>query len=194
MSRPTAVVLLCEDHATAVFLRLYVKQCSITRNIRVNITPSGCGFDWVLQQYPVEIKAYRIARAKKSTWLIAAIDADKGTVTRRLRQFSLHQQNAEDKHVREFDIQREKIALLVPRRNIETWLLFLSSLPAQDGQPINEIKDYKKIEKRSKDEWIELAGSASVQMHQWVKPSASLPGNCIESVRLAITQLQHLQE
>jgi hypothetical protein len=107
MSRPTAVVLLCEDHATAVFLRLYVKQCSITRNIRVNITPSGCGFDWVLQQYPVELKAYRIARSKKSTWLIAAIDADEGTVTRRLRQFSLHQQNAEDKHVREIDIQRD---------------------------------------------------------------------------------------
>jgi hypothetical protein len=186
MSKPTAVVLLCEDNLTSVFLRSYLKECRIFHGVRVNSTPSGSGFDWVLQQYPIEVNAYRQSKARISTWLIVTIDADKKTVTSRINQLDSRLKQSENARLREFCVQNENIARLVPRRNIETWLLVLT------GAAANEKDDYK--DKKAREEWQRLAKPASQQLFAWTRPNIQLPAHCIESLRLAVKELSHLSE
>ena len=184
MSKPTAVVLLCEDNPTSVFLRSYLKECAIFRGVRVNSTPSGSGFDWVLQQYPIEVNAYRQSKARIRIWLIVTIDADTKTVVSRTNQLDSKLKQSENARLREFRVQDENIARLVPRRNIETWLLVLT------GTAADEERNYKKT--KDKEEWQELTKPASQQPYAWTRRNTQLPAHCIESLRLAVRELNHL--
>jgi hypothetical protein len=186
MSKPITVVLLCEDNLTSVFLRSYLKECRVFHGIRVSSTPSGSGFDWVLRQYPIEVNAYRQSKARIRTWLIVTIDADSKTVASRINQLDSKLKRSENARLREFRVQDESIARLVPRRNIETWLLVLTRTAA------NEEDDYKKTKDR--EEWQELTKPASQQLYNWTRPNTQLPADCIESLRLAVRELNHLSE
>ena len=185
MSKPTSVVLLCEDNLTSAFVRAYLRHCGVLYGVRVNVTQSGSGYDWVLRQFPIEVNAYRLAKARKSSWLIAVIDADTGTVARRLSQLQASLGQSEEPRVRSINLRNEMIACLVPRRNIETWILVLS------GTSANEEDDYKNT--KSRDEWAEMQSSASGQLYAWARPNARLPANCIDSILLAIRELARLE-
>ena len=185
MSKPTAVVLLCEDNLTSVFLRSYLRQCGILHGIRVNSTQSGSGFDWVLQQYPIEVNAYRQNKARIKTWLIVVIDADTKTVTARISQLDSKLKQSGNPQLRAIRVQEENIARLVPRRNIETWLLVLS------GTTANEERDYKNTKK--KEEWRELANPASRQLFTWTRRNAQLPAYCSDSLYRAVGELNRLE-
>jgi len=55
------------------------------------------------------------------------------------------------------DVTREQIARLVPKRNIETWILCLN------GQAVDEDTDYK----RRRDDWTELIPEAAETLSKW---------------------------
>jgi hypothetical protein len=184
MSKPTSIVLLCEDNLTSVFLRWYLKQCGIFRGIRVNLTQSGSGFDWVLQQYPIEVNAYQRTKGRIRSWLLVTIDADTKTVATRINQLESKLKRSENARLREFHVQDEGVAILVPRRNIETWLLVLA------GTTADEEHNYKKT--RNKEEWQELTKPASQQLYAWTRRNAQIPARCIESLRLAVRELIRL--
>lgn len=185
MSRPTAVVLLCEDNLTASFLRSYLKQQGISRGIRVNLTRCGSGFDWVFQQYPIEVNAYRQNKGRISSWLLVAVDADTSTVASRIERLYSSLKQSDNPRLREIRVQDEKIAHLVPRRNIETWLLALI------GSQTNEVDDYKRSKNR--DEWLDLANPAAIQLYTWTRRNAQLPPNCPESLLRAIPELIRME-
>jgi hypothetical protein len=185
MSKPTAVTLLCEDDTTSVLLRSYLKRYGVSYGIRVNITQSGSGFDWVLRNYPVEVNTYRISKAKKATWLIVAIDADEETVVARIRQLDARLERSEDRRLREMRVQDEKIARLVPRRNIETWLLALT------GSGATEEEDYKRL--RGKDEWQDLAKQAGVELFCGTRTNAAIPAHFTPSLQHAVHELRRLE-
>jgi len=120
MSKPTAVIVLCEDNLTFSFTRSYLKRCGINQGIRPVISPRGrgCGFDFVVKNFPAQVNAYRLVKARIHTWLIAVVDADTSTVAQRIGEMDRGLTQAKEPQVRAMRIQDEMIARLVPRRNI----------------------------------------------------------------------------
>jgi hypothetical protein len=134
--RYTEVVILCEDLMHLNFVRRYLIHRGVqSRRIRVNMSPSGrgAGAQYVIENYPLEVKALR-SRSYLRVGLVAVIDADTSSVEDRLRQLrtSLMQHGQPDRGA------TERIALLSPKRNVETWIFYLL------GNEANEEEDYKR--------------------------------------------------
>lgn len=133
--------MLCEDRQHEAFLRRFFRQAGWNRNcFRVEISPKGrgAGEQWVREQFPTELKELR--RCHVSVHLVAITDADRSTVAERKASFD---ETCRTKGVdpRSDD---EPVALLVPRRNIETWIAYLG------GENVDEDKAYPKLSRESK--------------------------------------------
>ncbi len=120
---PNLVVVLCEDAAHKLFIERWLKCRGVSnRRIRTVALPAGkgAGEKFVRDRYPVEVLAYRQSRFT-SRQLIVAIDADTQSVDYRLEQLaqSLKDRGMEDRQ------PSERICILVPKRNIETWVRVL---------------------------------------------------------------------
>jgi hypothetical protein len=87
----------------------------------------------VIKNYSVEVSALR-SRSYLRAGLVAVVDADVLAIEERFRQLeqSLIQ---DDQNVRG---STERIALLSPKRNVETWIFYLL------GNVANEEDDYKR--------------------------------------------------
>lgn len=140
MTDQARVVILCEDRQQEVFIRRFLTECGM-RPIRVRICPPGemAGEQFVRQEYPNEVRAFRSKAAYQQLALVVMIDADTQTVTNRLNALDTVLRES-GQAVREAD---ERIALLVPRRNIETWIHYLT------GEPVNESDVYDRFENKS---------------------------------------------
>lgn len=139
--RKTRVVVLCEDKQQEVFARKYLEARNIERRkVTYNTCPGGkrAGEQYVRQEYTREVQELR-RRQQENIALIVIIDADTGTVGNRLQQ--LDQQLNQAGLVRRGD--HERIALFVPKRNIETWIAFAR------GDTVNEEDGYPKLGKES---------------------------------------------
>ncbi len=99
------------------------------RSIRTRICPagSGAGEQYVRQNYPGELTEQRRRAAEHKSAMVVLIDADTEPVARRHQQLD---------HIAKRE-PGESVAVLVPKRNIETWLLFLC------GEGVVEDVDYK---------------------------------------------------
>lgn len=133
--RYTQVVILCEDYMHFNFVRRYLIQRGINgRRIRGNVAPvgRGDGSQYVLKGYPKEVKAIR-SRPHIRAGLIAIIDADRMSIEERLGQLdkSLSEDGQDERG------KAERIGLLSPKRNIETWIFHLL------GNAVDEKTDYK---------------------------------------------------
>ena len=134
--RYTDVVILCEDLMHLNFVRRYLTspRYSVTANLRqyVPVRP-GAGSQHVIKNYPLEVKALR-SRSYLRAGLVAVIDADTSSIEDRLRQLktSLVERGQHDRE------STDRIALLSPKRNVETWIFRLL------GNDANEEEDYKK--------------------------------------------------
>lgn len=122
MSRKASeVVVLCEDSQHRVFLYRMLKRSGISSHrIRVENARPGVGSaeQFVRDRYPIEVKAHRSAANSLEVRLIVMIDADSYTFQQRQRQLA---SSLRDDQV-ERRAHRECIAILIPRRNIETWI------------------------------------------------------------------------
>ncbi len=130
----------------------------------------GSGEQWVRERFAIEVDAYRRRHTHAETALIVIIDADDRSVQERLAQLD---QNIEE---------AEQIARLVPRRNIETWILCLNDVA------VDEETDYK----RSRNDWKTLIRSGSETLYDWTRPSAQPRASSIASLQLGVTELKKL--
>ena len=148
---------------------------------RIESSPAGKGSaeSWVRKRFAKEVTAYRTRQAKASTALIVVIDADTHTVQERWRQLD---QALEDGGKQRVDVGHEQIARLVPKRNVETWILCLTR------QEVDEETDYKK----SADGWNKLIPQAAETLFQWTRPKAELPNRCIDSLQSGVRELNRL--
>ena len=133
--RGVRFTVLVEDRALERFVRecLYVLGVH-TREIRIVAYPAGRGSakQWIDREYPIQVEAHRRRRSENIA-LVVGTDADEQTVQQRvLRLGEVLQETG-----REARAPQERIALWVPRWNIETWLLFLS------GHEVGEEANYK---------------------------------------------------
>lgn len=135
-------VILCEDQQQEVFIRHFLRKKGYTpRQMRIERCPAGkqAGEQFVREKYPTELKALRLRSAKAETALLVMIDADTGTVAKmakRLDSVCTEQGVAIRK-------PGERAAMLIPRRNIETWIHFL------DGAAVEEGIAYRKLPSES---------------------------------------------
>jgi hypothetical protein len=132
----------------------------------------------VRERYARAVKAFRGRSARAKTALIVAIDADKGTVDRRLQQFreSLLQAGLAAR------TDGEAIVHLIPKRSVGTWVLCLS------GRQVDEDTDY-----RREDNIERLIPDAAITFFEWSRPKATPPAHGVDSLRLAIPETRRLE-
>jgi DNA polymerase III psi subunit len=168
VSKPSLVIVIVEDQRQQMLIRRYLLNKGLTFH-QLRFTPlhqgEGSGEQWVRRSYPGEVEALRRRQAKAQTALIVVIDADAGTVEHRLGQLDESLRRSEH---RSFDPNRERIARLIPRRNIETWILCLN------GAFVDEETEYK----RTPNDWNELIPSAAARLDEWTRPNVELPTQC----------------
>ena len=137
------------------------------------------GEQWVRERFAVEVEGCRRRRARAETALIVVIDADNLLVQERLAQLDRKLDEAQADRVRP---DAEQIARLVPKRNIETWILCLNDVS------VDEETDYK----RTRNEWTTLISSGRETLYDWTRPNAQLPASSVSSLQLGVAELKRL--
>ena len=181
VAKPSQIILLAEDTLHKQFAFRYLRRLGFgIHTMRIVESPSGVGSaeQWVRQRFPLEIEACRLRQAE--TRLIVLIDADTHTVRERIGQLDKALEDAEAPPIPD---DTEEVARLVPKRNIETWILCLNDVE------VNEDTDYK----RTRDNWTDLVRPAVNTLHVWTRPRAVVPESCVESLQLGIRELRKIE-
>ncbi len=181
MSKPSLVIVLLEDDHQRMLLYRYLKRCGLAYATTILPSPSGRGSaeQWVRKRFIEEVIAYRGRQAKAKTALIVVIDADGHSVQDRLRQLD---QTLKDGGKPILD-ENEHVARLVPKRNVETWILCLNE------NAVDEETDYK----NTRSTWGDLIPVAAEALYDWTRPKADLPNRCIDSLRTGVGELSRLK-
>jgi hypothetical protein len=179
MAKPSQVIVLVEDNRQRQLIFRYLRRIGLEMHaMRFVLPASGSGEQWVREQFSAEIAFYRIRSARAETKLIAVIDADNLTVQARLMQL--------DQKLRENGLQLirvdEQIVRLIPRRNVETWILYLNAVQ------VDETTDYKS----RRNDWTELIRPAAEQLYAWTRPNTQFPDNCLSSLKHGAAELRRL--
>lgn len=180
MRKRCLVIVIVEDEPQEMLVRRYLRQHGLgSREMRFRSSPSGKGSaeQWVRKAFVEETRVYRNRHAQ--TKLIVMIDADTHTVEHRLRQLD---QGLIESGKDGIDAATEQIARLIPKRNIETWILYLN------GQAVNEETNYKE----TRNDWNELIPPAAERLFQYARPNAQTP-SVIDSLQRGLTELKRLR-
>jgi hypothetical protein len=110
------------------------------------------------------------------------LDADTKTVQERLGALD---EALESAGQRPIDRNQDPIARLIPKRNIETWILVLSLKGAATS--VDEVSDYKPM--KNAEEWTALIPAAAVTLFTWTGQPAALPANLIGSLQQGIREI-----
>jgi len=144
MSKPIQAVILGEDLQQRVFVRRMLTLLGYPRN-RIHEVPlpsgAGAGEAHVRRAFADDVREHRRRAARTRAVLVVMIDADTGTVKHRREQLALALTDGqiEPRH------PDEPIALLIPRRNVETWVWHLL------GRTVDEEKAHAKLTGRESD-------------------------------------------
>lgn len=181
MSRPSQVIVVLEDEHHKMLLYRYLKMNRLQTVATFRISPRarGSAESWVRTTFSREVSAYRMRRARAATVLIVMIDADTHTVQDRLAQLD---QVLRDEKKPVVDPGSEQIARLVPRRNVETWVLCLNE------EAVDEETNYK----GNAREWSRLIPPAATALSAWVRQQAEMPILCVDSLRAGVGELKRL--
>jgi hypothetical protein len=180
VERIAEIVILAEDLRQANFAWHYLKHDGHSyRSLRVKISPKGrgAGEQYVRECYPDEVTNYRSSSARRRAALIVEIDADTKTVYYRERQLE-----SELNHARVANRKKsERIALLIPKRNIETWILCLT------GEEVNETTDCKST--KDVDGKIKQAAE---NFFEWSRDGYPLPTHCVASLQKGLKEIRRV--
>jgi hypothetical protein len=114
--------------------------------------------------------------------MFVILDADTKTVQERLEALDDALRSAGQKPI---DLNRDPIARLIPKRNVETWILVLNLEPTAPSA--DEEFDYKPT--KSAEEWTALVPTAATTLLAWMRTSAMLRANLIDSLRRGIREI-----
>lgn len=141
--RRVKIVLLCEDSQHEAFITRFLEGVGWDkRELRVekNPSPRGSGEQWVRENFPKELKLYRLRKHRAASAVIAMIDAD--TRDRKVRKGRINdlEEACTAKGI-PFRTPDEAVAIAIPKRNIETWIHYLN------GEAVDEETEYPKLER-----------------------------------------------
>jgi hypothetical protein len=170
-----------EDSLHKQFIYRYLKKIGVEAHaMRIYPSPAGSGSaeQWVRERFAIEVEACR--RRKAETKLIIVIDADTRTVQQRISQLD---QALSQAGIEPISDDTETISRLIPKRNIETWILCLNEVP------VNESDNYKEKHQN----WTSLTTPAVTKLYAWTRPNAIVPTACVESLKAGIRELKKLR-
>jgi hypothetical protein len=136
--RYTQVAVCCEDLQQRCFIHRYLTRKGLNaRRIRFLQCPAGDAKQFVRRNHVVEVRAMR-ARQHLRAGVISMLDADNVMVEDRKDELdrALQQAGLEPRQ------GSERVAVLVPRRNIETWIHALL------GETVDETTTYPRFRGR----------------------------------------------
>ena len=169
------IVLLCEDDDTDRFVRRFLSHRNFkARDIYTLPLPDGkqSGEQWVREKYPDELKAIR---NHQNAFLVVVVDAD--TQTTESRRSQLDQEC--DKQGVPRRTSDEPVIIMVPKRNLETWLAYL------DGQSVDETTRYPKLTPKEHRALADELYQMCHRSQQFREPTPpSLPEACSEYRKL----------
>ena len=137
--RQVQLVLLCEDRQQETFLRRFFTSMGWKgHQLRPRLSPLGKGSaeQFVREEFPKEIGAYRRNRNRVGCALVVMLDGDVGDVDARLTTLD---EACNQASVAPRD-NADRVAVFVPTWNIETWLAYLN------GETVDENrKNYPRL-------------------------------------------------
>jgi hypothetical protein len=177
MGRPEVrVVVLFEDQEQECFLRHLAKRLHLYPLRLVNCQNNA----GVLQRLGEEVAALRERRHQKNLGLVVAIDADDKGLQGRVDEL-LARIEAEAGARRD----DERIALVVPAREIENWYVHLC---VPEARPVDETRDYKPTA-----EWRELAkdvgASAKRAVAAWAPEAGRVDPPSLSAARVELERV-----
>jgi hypothetical protein len=181
VARVSQVIVLVEDERQQRLIRRLLRLLRYRdHDLRFEPIPNGQGSGeaWVRERYSGAVATYRERAARAETSLVVVIDADTEDARHRTRQLA-------DRLVGEGlppCANEERIVHLVPKRNIETWILNLN------GQPVDEERDFRHA--HGVDDLID---SAAQVLFEWTRPNAEIPQHCVPSLQAAIPEIRRLE-
>lgn len=175
MSVGVDAVILCEDLQSRVFVyRALLRRGYNKRRIRLVPVPDGqgAGEQHVVLSYAEEVRVHRSRAARMKAALLVHIDADTLPIERRHARLAEALKQAGEAERRD----DEAIAILVPKRNIETWIHFFLK-----GVAVDESIAYPKLAEESE------AWPAAEAFDQASKTAA--PANAPPSLVAALAEM-----
>jgi hypothetical protein len=172
------VILLAEDERHVRLATRYLKRRGCLRVTAVALSAGrGSGEQRVRTLYSREVANCRSRAARAKTALVVVIDADTNEVQHRERQLAatLREEGQAPRH------RSERIVHLIPKRQVETWILCLT------GEFVNEEADYHA--QRDVDRRIPPAANT---LFEWSRPNAPVPEHCLPSLHDAFPELRRL--
>jgi hypothetical protein len=168
----TEIVVLCEDRQQWVFVHRFLTKNGVHhRRIRWRPVPQGrgSGEQFVREQYPIEVTEHRKRNTRLNIALVVMQDCDTRTLQERRAALEGPQHREPD----------EKIVTLLPRRNIETWIRFLT-----DGDAVEETVRYPKLSRES--DCHEAVDRLAAKQEYHLSPNVpdSLRAACLEIRRI----------
>lgn len=180
IERIAEVVVLAEDLNQGNFARRYlIRAGHDARKVAVRLAPpgKGSGEQYVREHYPIEVKYYRHRSSSRSAALLVTIDADVGAVADREAELAASLARGGEAPRQPADA----ISLLIPKRNIETWVLCLSN------EVVDEVTDYK----GRKDIQQKIRPAAEI-FFDWSRANFVVPTHCVPSLRRGLTEVRRL--
>lgn len=147
MSGGAEAIVLCEDLQSWVFVRRTLVALGFEpRRIRTVPFPHGrgCGEQHVRESFADQLVAHRSRVGRRRAVLVVHVDADRLTVAARRAALmaALSARQLEPPQ------PGEAVAVLIPRREIETWIHFLLV-----GPPVDEESSYAKLGGCESEAW-----------------------------------------
>lgn len=178
-NRRVQVVVLCEGLEDFRF----AYKCLVTSGWRPDqiaskISPRGSGFSFVLDSYPAEVHANRQGK-KRERALFVLVDADSQPAGGRENELAKRLQVANQSPRQ----SSERIAHWIPRRQLETWVYFLTQGPA------DETAEYKKTYQVKEDDYLPAAKRLARILHE----RRSLPPKAVPSLKKAVGEFDRLR-
>ena len=171
------ITLLCEDSQTDAFVRRFLKRRNFRgRDIRTLPLPAGnqSGEQWVREQYPGELRAIR---TRQRAYLIVVTDADAYSTETRRAQLDAA---CNEKQIPQRD-NADPALVIVPRRNIETWLAYLG------GTEVDEDTNYPRL-RRERD-----CAAQAAELYRTCHEAQGLDADAPASLREACDEYGRLQ-
>jgi hypothetical protein len=177
-SRRVQVVVLCEGIKDFRFAyRCLVQRGWRPDQIKANFSKGQSAFDYVLDNYPVEVRANRKGEGQRD--LLVIIDGDVEKEEGRKRQLEQHLREAREPARK----PGERVALWVPVRHLETWIYFLKHGSA------DETAEYKKNSKVKEEDRL----PAAQKFARILAKKQALPRGALSSMRNAVKEFERIQ-
>jgi hypothetical protein len=176
--RIAELIILAEDLLQANFARRYLQRAG-HRNLNIKIAPSarGSGEQFVRENYPTEMQYYRQRSHHRRAGLVVVIDADVKSVNE--RQSELERALTEAKEAPRG--ATEMVAVLIPKRNVETWILCLTR------ESVDEVTDYSDRDLNA------FTKEAAEIFYEWSRPNYTVPESCIPSLNQGLQEIQRIR-